>query len=82
LFREKNKLDIIEKIVLSTALSFGIAGITGLFLGLLIEFSFTTITVSLSSITIILSITAFILKNKDIKNSGQQTPSAKTINQQ
>ncbi|MDR2708064.1 MAG: DUF1616 domain-containing protein, partial [Nitrososphaerota archaeon] len=34
LFRKKNKLDLIEETVLSVALSFGIAGITGLFLGL------------------------------------------------
>jgi uncharacterized membrane protein len=72
LFRNKDKIDLIEKVVLSVALSFGITGIIGLFLGLTpIGLNFTSITISLSSITLILSITAFILKNKDIKQ--QQT---------
>jgi uncharacterized membrane protein len=66
LFRKKNKIDLIEETVLSIALSFGIAGITGLFLGLSpIGLTFVSITASLSSITLILAITAFILKNKD-----------------
>jgi uncharacterized membrane protein len=68
LFRKRNKLDPIEEAVLSVALSFGITGITGLFLGLTpIGLNFTTITVSLNSITIILAITAFLLKNRDTK---------------
>jgi uncharacterized membrane protein len=66
LFRKRDKIDLIEEIVLSVALSFGIAGITGLFLGLTsIGLNFISITVSLSSITLILALTAFILKNKD-----------------
>ncbi|MDR2720158.1 MAG: DUF1616 domain-containing protein [Nitrososphaerota archaeon] len=81
LFRKRNKIDTIEKTVLSVALSFGIAGITGLFLGLTpIGLNFVTITASLSSITLILAITAFTLKNKDIKNPEQQKTSAKDIN--
>ncbi|MDR0318734.1 MAG: DUF1616 domain-containing protein [Nitrososphaerota archaeon] len=73
LFRKKNKLDLIEESVLSVALSFGIAGITGLFLGLTpIGLSFITVTTALVSITLILAITAFILKNKDLKHAEQQ----------
>jgi uncharacterized membrane protein len=68
LFRNRDKIDLIEKVVLSIALSFGITGITGLFLGLTpIGLNFSSIIISLSSITLILAITAFILKNKDIK---------------
>ncbi|MCL2288587.1 MAG: DUF1616 domain-containing protein [Candidatus Bathyarchaeota archaeon] len=74
LFRKKNKIDLIEETVLSIALSFGIAGITGLFLGLSpIGLSFISITTSLSSITLILATTAFILKNKDTKHLEQQS---------
>ncbi|MCL1978387.1 MAG: DUF1616 domain-containing protein [Candidatus Bathyarchaeota archaeon] len=82
LFRKRNKLDIIEEAVLSIALSFGIVGITGLFLGLTpIGLNFISITTSLSGITVILALTAFILKNKDTKHSEQQaTTIAKAVN--
>jgi len=76
LFRGKNKVDIVEEAVLSVALSFGIVGITGLFLGLTqIGLNFTAITISSSSITLILVTAAFILKTKDVKNQNnkQQT---------
>jgi uncharacterized membrane protein len=80
LFRNRNKLDIIEEAVLSVALSFGIAGITGLFLGLSpIGLNFTSITVSLSGITLALAATAFILKTKDANCPEQQTKIAKAI---
>jgi uncharacterized membrane protein len=82
LFRKENKIDIIEKAVLSVALSFGIAGIIGLFLGLTIGLNPTSIAVSLSSITIVLAAIAFMLKNKDIKNSEQETTTAKVTNYQ
>jgi uncharacterized membrane protein len=76
LFRKRNKLDLIEEVVLSVSLSFGIVGITGLFLGLTpIGLNFISITVSLSSITIILAAIAFILKNKDTQKPEQQTTS-------
>lgn len=68
LFREKNKIDIIEKVVLSVALSFGIVGITGLFLGLTpIGLNVTSITITLSSITLFLALSAFILRNREHK---------------
>jgi uncharacterized membrane protein len=73
LFRKTNKLDLIEQAVLSIALSFSIVGITGLFLGLTpIGLNFISITASISSITLILAITVFILKNKDEKHPEQQ----------
>jgi len=63
LFSKENKLDLIEEAVLSVALSFGIAGLTGLFLGLSpIGINFTSITVSLSVIVLILAVVAFIRK--------------------
>jgi uncharacterized membrane protein len=68
LFRKKNKLDIVEESVLSVALSFGIAGLVGLFLGLSpIGIDFMPITVSLSVIVLLLATTAFILKWRDQK---------------
>jgi uncharacterized membrane protein len=85
LFRKANRLDIIEQAVLSVALSFGIAGLVGLFLGLSpIGINFTSITVSLSSITLALAIAAYILKNRDLshpetqKMAAQATDIAKT----
>lgn len=74
LFRKRNKLDLIEEAVLSVALSFGIAGIAGLFLGLSpVGLNFTSITVSLSGITIILAAVAYLLKTKDASRPNQQT---------
>lgn len=74
LFRERNKIDLIEKVVLSVALSFGISGIIGLFLGLTpIGLNFVSITISLSSITLILAVTAFILKNREVKQQAITT---------
>ena len=64
LFRE-GKLDIIEKSVLSVALSFSIAGLSGLFLGLSpIGMTTASLTVSLSSITVVLAFLAFVRKRK------------------
>ena len=68
LFLKGNKLDLIEETVLSVALSFGIAGIAGLFLGLSpIGISVTSITVSLSAIVLVLAAVAFIRKRKNEK---------------
>jgi len=65
LFLKGNKLDLIEETVLSVALSFGIAGIAGLFLGLSpIGISVTSITVSLSAIGLVLAAVAFIRKRR------------------
>ena len=65
LFSGKNRLDLIEETVLSVALSFGVAGIVGLFLGLSpIGIKVESITVSLSVIVLVLAIAAFIRKRK------------------
>jgi uncharacterized membrane protein len=63
LFTKENRLDLVEEAVLSVALSFGIAGLAGLFLGLSpIGINFTSITVSLSAIVLVLTAVAFIRK--------------------
>jgi uncharacterized membrane protein len=64
LFQE-GKLDLVEKSVLSVALSFSIAGLSGLFLGLSpIGMTTASLTVSLSSIVVVLAFLAFIRKRK------------------
>ena len=63
LFARENRLDLIEETVLSVALSFGIVGLMGLFLGLSpVGINFTSITVSLSVIVLVLAVVAFIRK--------------------
>ena len=48
LFLGKNRIDLIESLVLSVALSFGLTGLIGLFLGLSpIGINFASITISL-----------------------------------
>ena len=65
LFLGKNRLDLIEETVLSVALSFGVAGLVGLFLGLSpIGMNFTSITVSLSAIVLVLAALAFLRKRR------------------
>jgi len=60
----EGKLDIVEAAVLSVALSFSIAGITGLFLGLSpIGITVTSITLTLSGIVITLSFLVFLKKS-------------------
>ena len=72
LFKE-GKLDIIEKAVLSVALSFSIAGMAGLFLGLSpIHITTPSLTISLSIIVVVLAFLAFLRKRKlqlQIQNS-------------
>ena len=64
LFQE-GKLDLVEKTVLSVALSFSIAGVSGLFLGLSpIGMTTMSLTISLSSIVVVLAFLAFIRKRK------------------
>ncbi len=65
LFLGKNRLDFVEAIVLSVALSFGLAGLDGLFLGLSpIGISFNSIAISISAIVLVLALTAFIRQNQ------------------
>lgn len=67
LFLGKNSLDLVETLVLSVALSLGLAGLIGLFLGLSpIGINFVSITVSLSASVLVLAVLAFIRKRKEI----------------
>jgi uncharacterized membrane protein len=73
LFTKKNKLDVVEKSVLSVALSFGIAGLLGLFLGLSpIGIEFTSITYSLTIIVLALSVIAFLVKTRELREPQVQ----------
>ena len=78
LFKE-GKLDIIEKAVLSVALSFSIAGMAGLFLGLSpIGMTTASLTISISVIAVVLAFLALIRKIKlqqiQIQNPEQLSP--------
>ena len=65
LFLGKNKMDFVEEIVLSVALSFGLTGLIGLFLGLSpIGINFTSITVSLTTLVLVLAVIALVRKNR------------------
>ena len=61
LFISRNKLDFVEELVLSVALSFGLDGLVGLFLGLSpIGINFTSITISLSALVLVFAVVAFV----------------------
>ena len=65
LFVGANRIDPVETAVLSVALSFGIAGLVGLFLGLSpIGIGFTSSVLSLTGITLVLAVVAFMRKRK------------------
>ena len=74
LFQE-GKLDLVEKAVLSVALSFSIAGLSGLFLGLSpIGMTTASLTISLSSIVVVLAFLACLRKRKfQMQNTVQVT---------
>jgi uncharacterized membrane protein len=66
LFTGKNKIDLIETLVLSVALSFGLAGLIGLFLGLSpIGIGLDQIAVSLSVLVLVLATIAFVRKRRE-----------------
>jgi uncharacterized membrane protein len=66
LFTDVNRIDPVENVVLSVALSFGITGLVGLFLGLSpIGINFTSIIISLSAIVLGLGLVAFMRKNRE-----------------
>jgi uncharacterized membrane protein len=66
LFLGKNRIDFVETLVLSIALSFGLTGIVGLFLGLSpIGITFVPITVSLGALVLALAAIAYVRKNKE-----------------
>ena len=65
LFVRGDKLDLIEMLVLSVALSFGLAGISGLFLGLSpVGIYVNTVTTTLSALTLVLAALAYLRKLK------------------
>jgi uncharacterized membrane protein len=77
LFLGKNHLDLIESLVLSIALSFGLTGLIGLFLGLSpIGINFTSITVSLGVTVLALALISYIRgsKEKDLPVLQVQSP--------
>jgi uncharacterized membrane protein len=77
LFMGKNKIDLIEELVLSIALSFGLAGLIGLFLGLSpVGINFTSITVSLGVTVAALAVIAFVRKRKQKELPVLQVQSA------
>jgi uncharacterized membrane protein len=74
LFKE-GKLDLVEKAVLSVALSFSIAGMSGLFLGLSpIGMTTASLTISLSIIVIVLAFLALIRKTKLVQSQNPEQP--------
>jgi len=74
LFIGVNRIDPVENVVLSVALSFGITGLAGLFLGLSpIGINFTSITVSLSAIVLGLAAVVFVRKSREPKAIQPQT---------
>jgi len=66
LFMYRNKLDFVEELVLSVALSFGLDGLVGLFLGLSpIGINFTSITISLSVLVLVFAVIVFIRRTRE-----------------
>jgi uncharacterized membrane protein len=75
LFLGKNKIDFVEQIVLSVALSFGLIGLVGLFLGLSsFGFTFSSIAISLSALVLVLAVIALIRKSRELRKSNVQRP--------
>jgi uncharacterized membrane protein len=65
LFIGSNRIDPVETAVLSVALSFGIAGLVGLLLGLSpIGIRFTPSVLSLTGIALVLAVIAFVRKRR------------------
>jgi len=68
LFLGKNRLDFVEQLVLSVALSFGLTGLIGLFLGLSpIGFTFVSIAVSLSVLVLVLAAIALVRQSSELR---------------
>ena len=73
LFRE-GKLDLVEKAVLSVALSFSIVGVAGLFLGLSpIGITTASVIISLGVTVVVLAFLAFIRKMRSRVQNTDQT---------
>lgn len=75
LFLGKNKIDFIEQLVLSVALSFGLTGLVGLFLGLSpIGFNFVPITLSLCTLVLVLAVIGLVRKKRELGQLNVQIP--------
>jgi uncharacterized membrane protein len=75
LFLGKNKLNFIEEMVLSVALSFGLDGLVGLFLGLSpIGITLSSIASSLSTLVLVFAAGAFIRKRRELPVLQMQSP--------
>ena len=75
LFLGKNNIDFVEQLVLSIALSFGLTGLVGLFLGLSpIGINFTSITVSLTLLVLVLGAIALVSKSRKLSGLNVQVP--------
>ena len=69
----RNSIDFIEQLVLSVALTFGLDGLVGLFLGLSpIGIKFVPITISLSSIVLVLAAIASLRKMRQLPSLQMQ----------
>jgi uncharacterized membrane protein len=67
LFTGRSKVDSIELVVLSVALSFGLDGLVGLFLGLSpIGINFTSITVSLSVVALAFAVVTLVRRVREL----------------
>ena len=77
LFMNRNKLDFVEEIVLSVALSFGLDGLVGLFLGLSpIGINFTSITISLSVLVLVFAVVVFVRRLRELNVQSPEQVSA------
>jgi uncharacterized membrane protein len=75
LFIGKNRLDFVEEIVLSVALSFGLDGLVGLFLGLSpIGINFASITASLSVLVMVFAVAGFLRKRSALPVLQMESP--------
>lgn len=75
LFLGKNRIDFVEQLVLSVALSFGLTGLVGLFLGLSpIGFYFTPIVFSLGILVLVLAVIAYVRKSREPSGLDVQVP--------
>jgi uncharacterized membrane protein len=75
LFLGKKSIDFVEQLVLSVALSFGLTGLVGLFLGLSpIGINFTSITVSLGTLVLVLAVIALVRKSRESSGLNMQVP--------
>ena len=77
LFMNRNKLDFAEEITLSVALSFGLDGLAGLFLGLSpIGINFSSITISLSAIVLVFAAVVLVrrLREPNVQVAPVQVP--------